>query len=33
MYDLTVLDEVLAAAFVVIPVVYLLLKGELFRNW
>jgi len=33
LYDTTILDELLAVAFVAIPVIYLAYKGELFRNW
>lgn len=33
MYDTTILDEVLVTAFVVIPIVYLAIKGELFSKW
>lgn len=33
MYDTTNLDVILAAAFVAIPVVYLAIKGELFKGW
>ena len=33
MYDTTNLDELLAIAFVAIPVIYLAIRGDLFRNW
>lgn len=33
MYDATNLDEILAIAFLAIPVIYLAIRGDLFRNW
>jgi hypothetical protein len=33
MYDTTNLDEIIMIAFLAIPVIYLAVKGELFRNW
>jgi hypothetical protein len=33
MYDTTNLDELLAIAFVAIPIIYLAIRGELFERW
>jgi hypothetical protein len=33
LYDVTILDELLAVSFVTLTVGYLYIKGDLFKNW